>query len=114
VKLLGENQDTLRETLVFAARMDDGQDVQIGIRKQPAFRVLSRGSGDTNDRAQALAARDTVKMLEADSREPGNFFIREKLLTRFYGDHVLITRFRPACGLSGQTGFLKNCAHLTQ
>jgi hypothetical protein len=35
-----------------------------------------------------FAAGDAVKMIEADSRQAGNFFIGEKFLTGFDGDHV--------------------------
>ena len=94
VRFLGTIKMRWERNLVLAAGIDDGKDVQIGIRKKPAFGVPSGSCGYANNRAQVLAAGNTVKMLHANSCEAGDLFISEKFLTRFYGDHVFITRFR--------------------
>ena len=78
---------------MLAPGVDDGKHIQIGIREKQAFRVFSGSRGDANNRAQVFAAGNTVKMLHANPSEAGDFFIGEKFLTRFYGDHVFITRF---------------------
>ena len=93
---------------MFAAGIDDCQDVQVRIRKEPAFRLPSGNCRDANNRAQVLCAGNTVKVLDANSGEPGDFLISEKFLTRFYGDHAFITRFRQAYSLSDQSSLVKN------
>jgi hypothetical protein len=67
-------------TSVFAAGKNDRKDIQIGVSKQPTFRMFSGGFGDAHNRAQVFAAGNTVKMVHADPRETGDLFIGEKLL----------------------------------
>jgi hypothetical protein len=93
---------------VFAAGIDHCQDIQVRIRKEPAFRLPSGNCRDANNRAKVLGAGNTVKVLDADSGEPGDLFISEKFLTRFYGDHIFITRFRQTYSLSDQSSLVKN------
>jgi hypothetical protein len=57
------------------------------VREQPALRLASNGSGGAHKRTQVLAAGKGVQVLCADSRQAGNFIIRECLLSGFNGDH---------------------------
>jgi hypothetical protein len=78
---------------VLAARKKNGEDVQVGVCEQPAFGLFSGGFGGAHNRAEMSAAGHAVKMLDADSREAGNFFVGKKFLTRFNGDHLVSCLF---------------------
>jgi hypothetical protein len=95
---------------VFAAGEKSSEDTQIGNGKQPAFRLLTGGFGGANNRAQMLAAGHAVKMVDADSGEPGDFFICKKLLTRFDGDHFIHHPY----GLRDRLGFVNNFTQDTE
>ena len=71
---------------VFATGKKSGEYAQIGRGEQPAVRMLSGSFGGTDDRAKMFAARKAVKMIQADSRETGDFLIREKFLAGLDGD----------------------------
>src|SRR5271154_5344996 len=80
---------------VLAAGKQRGEDTQIRIAEQPAFRLPTRGSGGAYDGAQVLAAGHGAKMLGADPRQVGNFVFGENFLSGFNGDHIMLWRPSP-------------------
>jgi hypothetical protein len=72
---------------VLAAGKQRGEDAQIRIGEQPAFRLASGGSSSAHDGAEMPAAGHVAEVLGADSRQAGNFILCEKLLRRFDSDH---------------------------
>jgi len=74
---------------VFTAGKQRGEDTQIRIAEQPAFRLPPDGSGRAHKRTEMFAAGDGAKMLGADSRQVGNLVFGENFLSGFYGDHSL-------------------------
>jgi hypothetical protein len=77
--------------LMLAARKQRGQDAQVRIREQPAFRLASGGSGSTHEGAQMLAASHGTQVLGADPREAGDLIFGENFLIGFDRDHFSAT-----------------------
>lgn len=85
----------------------NGEDHQVGIGEQQLIGLLSDNFGGPRNETQVLALRQNPKMFDANARQFGNFFGREDLLTRFDGDHILLTNakrlLRPARALLPST-----------
>jgi hypothetical protein len=99
-----ERQD---EGSVLAARNEDCEDHQVGVREQPALGLFSgcpRGAGDG---AEVFAARQVAQVLAADSGQAGDFFFGEDFLTRLDGDHYL---YLPSRRLRSRSGFVKTAS----
>jgi hypothetical protein len=75
------------ESSVLTAGKQCGEDAQIRIGEEPAFRLPSDGSGSAYNGAQMFAAGDGAEMFGADSRQVGNFIFGENLLMRLNSDH---------------------------
>ena len=67
-----------------AAREQRYQDHQIGQRKQPLLRLISRCFRRSRDDSQMTPAREIMHMFHADARQAGDFRIREDFLARLY------------------------------
>ena len=76
---------------MLAARVKDGQDHQVGIGEQPFFGLRTSGLRSASNEAEVLAARKALEVIEADSREPGDFIRGEELLAGFDRDQVDLT-----------------------
>jgi hypothetical protein len=74
---------------VLAAGKQSSEDTQIRTGEQPSFRLPPSRSGCADDGAKMFAAGHGAKMLDANSRQAGNFVLSEKLLSRFNSDHSL-------------------------
>jgi hypothetical protein len=74
-------------TSVVAAWEKCGEDTQIRIAEEPAFRLPPDGAGGAHNRAEMLAAGYGAKMLGADSRQTGNFVFGENFLSGLNRDH---------------------------
>jgi len=72
---------------VLAAGKQGGENTQIRIGEQPAFRLPSGGSGSAHEGAEMSAAGHVAKVLGADSRQAGDFIFREHFLSGFDSDH---------------------------
>src|SRR5579863_8404005 len=77
-----------RRALMLAARTEDVHNHQVRVRKQPLLGLGARGLGGPNQRAELLALSPTAEVIQADSRQAGDFVFREQLLARSNGDHV--------------------------
>jgi len=65
---------------MIAARVNDGQDHQVGIGEQPLFGLCTSSFSSAGDRAQVLISRDAPKMVQAYARQGRYFRIGEDLL----------------------------------
>jgi hypothetical protein len=72
---------------MLAAGKQGGENTQIRIRKPPAFRLPSDGSGGAHNGAEMFTAGDGAKMLDTDSRQVGNFVLCKNHLSGFNSDH---------------------------
>ena len=72
---------------MFAARVKRGQDAQVGIREEPAFSLAADHLSGAHERAEVFAPRDGAKMLDADSRQCGNFVFGEGFFGGFDCNH---------------------------
>ncbi len=73
---------------MLAARVQPHQDNQVGQRKQPLIRLLTRCLGRARDETQVAGLRQAVQVLYADARQARNLCVREDLLTRFDLNHA--------------------------
>jgi len=74
---------------VLAARIENREDHQIGIREEPLLSFRTRGFGDARKFAQMPVLRETAEVLQANAGEPGNFVLGEELLARLDSYHIL-------------------------
>jgi hypothetical protein len=82
---------------VGAAGEQRNQNHQIGQRKQPLVRLCACGFCRACKKSQVTPAREIVQMLDADSRQAGNFRFCEDFLARFYRNHLMASLIlRPA------------------
>ena len=72
---------------MLAAAVQRRQDHEVGQRKQPLVRLLTRRSCRAHDKADVPGARQIVEMLEADARQGGSLRVCEDLLARLDLDH---------------------------
>jgi hypothetical protein len=72
---------------MLTAGKQSNKDTQIRTGEQPSFRLPPGRSGCADDGAKMFAAGHGAKMLDAYSRQAGNFVLSEKLLSRFNSDH---------------------------
>ena len=75
------------QRLVRALRKEGHQDHQIRQCKQPLVRAFAGGFRSPRDKAEMPALREIVHVLDANSRQTGNFGIGENLLARLHGNH---------------------------
>ena len=76
---------------MLAAGVEDGQDHQIGISEQPFFGLCTSRLRRASDKSKVLAARKALEMIQADSREAGDFIRGEQFLAGFDRDQVDLT-----------------------
>ena len=69
-----------------ALRKEGHEDHQIRKSEQPLVGVQTRSFRRARDEAEMTALREIVNVLDANSRQAGNFRIGENFLTRFYGN----------------------------
>jgi len=81
---------------MLAARVEHGQDHQVGIGEQPFLRLRSGGLRSASNKPEVLAARKALEVVEADSGEPGNLIRGEELLAGFDRDQVDLTHLYDA------------------
>ena len=74
---------------MVTARNQDGEDHQVGVREQPALRLVSGLRSGASDRAEVFAASLIAQMFAADSGQAGDLFLGEDFLTRLHSDHFL-------------------------
>jgi hypothetical protein len=67
--------------------MKRGEDAQVRVGEEPAFRVASRGSGGPHERTEMLATGDGAKVLRTDTRQLRDFIFGESFLSGFDSDH---------------------------
>jgi hypothetical protein len=79
---------------MLAARVKDRQDHQVGIGEQPFFGLRSGSFCGASEKTKVLAARKALEMIQADSREPGDFIRGKELLAGFDSDQFSLT---PIC-----------------
>jgi hypothetical protein len=93
---------------VLAAGKQGGENTQIRIGEQPAFRLTSGGSGSPHDGTEMLAAGHVAKVLGADPRQAGDFILCENFLCGFDRDH-----FPPSLAVftTVQIHQKRNCRH---
>jgi hypothetical protein len=72
---------------MLAAGKQGGENTQIRIRKEPAFRLPSYGSSGAHDGTEMFTTGDAAKVLDADSCQVGNFVLCKNLLSGFNSDH---------------------------
>jgi hypothetical protein len=86
-KWRGRFDEVLSSGLVLAARMQNREDHQIGIGKEPLFSFCAGGFGRANELSEVLIMGEGVEMVEADPGEPGYFILGEKLLAGLDSNH---------------------------
>jgi len=74
---------------VRAAGEQRDQNHQIGQRKQPLVRLCACSLGRACKKTQVTPAREIVKVLDANSRQAGNFRFCKDFLARFYRNHLM-------------------------
>jgi hypothetical protein len=84
---------------VFAARVQDRQNHQVRIRKEPLLSFRFCGLGYPGDRAKVPVSSETSKMIKANACQVSDFIFREEFLTRLNSDHL---RSSPAQMLNAQ------------
>jgi hypothetical protein len=85
---------------MLAAGKQGGENTQIHIREQPAFRLPASGSGSAHKGPQMFAAGNIAKMLGANSRQTRNLVFGENFLGGFNSDHSSRSSAVPVTGLS--------------
>jgi hypothetical protein len=63
--------------LVFAALMQNRDDHQVGIRKQPLLGFGSRSFGYARELSEMFVESQSAQVIQADSRQPGNLVLGE-------------------------------------
>src|SRR6266566_6774762 len=84
---------SLVAALVGALRKQRHHNHQVGKGKEPLIRVDPRSLGGPSNESQVARLGEIVDMLDANSRQSGNFRIGENLLARLHGNHGLAPRF---------------------
>jgi hypothetical protein len=83
----------LRERgLVVAARMNRRQDHQVRMREQPLFDLDARGFRGVYQSPEMLIPGERLEVIEADTREAGDFIRRKELLARPDSNHLCTSR----------------------
>jgi hypothetical protein len=72
---------------VLAARMQNRENHQIGIREKPLLGSGSRGFGRPGKLAEMLVECESAQVVEADSGEPDHLVLGKELLARLYPNH---------------------------
>src|SRR5580704_13675004 len=72
---------------MVAARLQHGEDHQIGVRKKPLLGFGPGGFGSARDRSQVLILRELAQMVSADAREGDDFIFGEDFLARLDSHH---------------------------
>jgi hypothetical protein len=88
-----------RASLVRAARKQRNQHHQVRWRKQPLVRLQSGSLRSARYETQMAALRKIPQMLQANTRERGNFSVGEYFLTGLYGNHGRVSQFPHRWGL---------------
>ncbi len=65
----------------MAARIQYGEDHQVGIREQPFFSLLTGRFRGAGEEAEVFAARGAVQVFQANAGQPGNLIGGKELLT---------------------------------
>lgn len=73
--------------LVLAARMQDREDHQIGIREKPLLGFGARGGGYPGKLAKVLVECESAQVVQADSREPDHLVLGKELLAGLDPNH---------------------------
>lgn len=76
---------------MLATRVKNSQNHQIGIGEQPFFGLRSSSLSGASDETKVLAARKALEVIQADSREPGDFIRGKELLAGFDGDQFSLS-----------------------
>jgi hypothetical protein len=76
---------------MLATRVQDCQDHQVGIGEQPFFGLCPSGLRSASDKSEVLTSRKALEVIQADSREPGDFVRGKELLAGFDGDQFCLT-----------------------
>ena len=79
---MGNSTYARRKVLVRTAGEQRHQHHQVGQRKQPLFGLRACRFRRSCDHAQVTAAREIVKMFNANPRQASHFRVREDFLTR--------------------------------
>jgi len=76
---------------MLATRVKNSQDHQVGIGEQPFFGLRTSGLRSASEKPEVLTARKALEVIQADSREPGDFIRGKELLAGFDGDQFSLT-----------------------
>jgi hypothetical protein len=74
---------------MIAARLQDGDNHQVGIREKPLFGFDAGGFGCAGNGAQVLIAREAAQVIDADPGESYDFVFREHFLAGLDAHHFL-------------------------
>lgn len=77
----------MERSLVLAARLEHGENHQVGVRKKPLFGFGAGGLGYAGQRTQVLIAGEASKVIEANPSERGYFVLGKDLLARPHCNH---------------------------
>ncbi len=72
---------------MVAARLEHGEDHQVGVRKEPLFSFGAGGFCSTGNRSEVLVLRELMQMVGADAREGDHFIFGEDFLARLDSHH---------------------------
>ncbi len=76
---------------MLATRVKNSQDHQVGIGEQPLFGLRPGSLCGASEKSKVLAARKALEVIQADSREPGDFIRSKELLAGFDGDQFSLS-----------------------
>jgi hypothetical protein len=76
---------------MLATSVKNSQDHQVGIGEQPFFGLRSSSFCGASEKPEVLTTRKALEVIQADSREPGDFIRGKELLAGFDGDQFSLT-----------------------
>ena len=78
---------------MVAARLQHGEDHQIGMREKPLFGFGAGRLGGARDRSQVLVLRQLAQMVGSDARKGDDFVFGEDFLAHLDSHHRLASCF---------------------
>jgi hypothetical protein len=76
-----------RRSLVIAARLQDGDDHQVGVGEEPLFGFDAGGFRGAGDGAEVFVPGQTAQMIRADPGQSYDFVFGEDFLAGFNAHH---------------------------
>ena len=78
--------------LVLAARLDDGQDHEVRMRKEPLPGFGAGCWGGARERSEVLVPRKPAQVFNANAGQVGDLVLGEELLARLDSNHTGASR----------------------